>query len=205
MESRPNHNAPPTNSAHKDWIVVEDPKGDWFDGALVDATRAQQLAARGVTLLPVLPGYFRSSGVGGFFKRGWGSGHPLSRDNSAMHCPILLYLETQRPGIGSKINQSIVHWRARVVGEKDGRRLGQLRLVADTAQATAQNAHIAQGLAKPVDFAQVGAPDERGGWTVGGEVQLNVPMSGHYGFALYGTGPGLRVTWAAASVTLTSR
>jgi hypothetical protein len=207
MSDRPNLLAPFVNEAHPDWIVVDDPRGEWHEGALANAARAKQLASRGVTLLPVVPAYFRASGVGGYMRRGWGAGYPLSKDAPQMHCPLLVYLDPSTAASGIyRATTSILHWRARLLpAEKGTKPSGMLRATADTGQATAQNAHMAPASSAPTDLTKLGEPDERGGWTVGGEAQLNVPMKGHYGFGLYGVGPGLRVAWAAASVTLTSR
>jgi hypothetical protein len=205
-ESRPNRNAPVVNEAHPEWIVVEDPRREWNEGSLVEAAKARQLASRGVTLMPVVTRYFRE-GDGGFFKRAWGSGYPLSRDTPRLHCPMVVHLDPSVPTHGvNRGSTCVVHWRARLVsGEPGTRRQGQLRLSFDTGQSVVQQVTFAPGYGGPVNLATIGEPDERGGWTIGGENQANVPLRGHYGFGLYGMGPGLLVTWAALSVTLTSR
>jgi hypothetical protein len=200
MTMQPNINQPLTPDNQPDWIVVDDPLGEFSEGSLIGAARRAQLSARGVCTLPVPVAMMRQSGVGGYFRRGWGSGYPLSPVLPKLHCPILLFIEPP----SARATQVHLHWRARVVSPADGPTpSGSLRIAVDTGQVNATHAHISR--ASAVDMGRLGPRDARGGWTVGGEELVNVPMRGHYGFGLYGAGPGMRVAWAAASVTLTSR
>jgi hypothetical protein len=216
MDARPNPNAPAVNESHPDWIVVDDPSGEWNEGSLVDAVRAKQLSSRGVTLLPVVPEYFRMSGVGGYFHRSWGSGFPLSNNVPMFAAPITIYADPTRVGrtaAGTSTTiSSVLNWRARIVniGEEkgEGAVYGTLRMAADTGQSHSRYATVVPGSSRVVDIGKLGKPEKdrnQWGWTVGGDVTVNVPNPGHFGFGLYGMGPGLAIAWIAASMTLASR
>lgn len=196
-----------SGETHKDWIVVEDPSGEWWEGALCDAPRARSLAGRGVVLLPVVPDFFRISGVGGYFRRSWGSGFPLSRTVPMFAAPCVVALDSTkvaRVATGSIVTTSEVHWRARLVpvGDAPESLAGTLRMASDSAQSLARFAPVVPGTSQIIDVAKLGKPDERGGWMVGGKMQTSAPSAGHYGFSLYGYAPGLAVAWVAVSVTL---
>ena len=186
----------------KQFIVVEDPKGTFYEGSIVDSRRAAQLEAQGVTLLPVMPEMFELSGVGGYFRRSWGAGFPLDTPHPVMAAPMMLYCDPEHPGL---------HWRARiepsearalVMASGDGLYNGQggLRIAADSGQRTPHSSRL-MPVGPNVDVTKLGKPDARGGWTVGGRATIQCASAGHYGFALYGNALGLRVLWAAMSVT----
>lgn len=167
---------------------------------MVDGANAPVLKARGATLLPCDPELFKRSGIGGYMRRGWGSGWPLDHGAAKLFCPLSLWLTPAH---------RIVHWCARIV--PDPRRLeeaktnglpdllGFLRLAADSTQSTAHQAAVG-AVASPIDARQLGKADKHGGWTVGGETRITPAVEGHFGFSLYGTLPGVRIAWAALSV-----
>jgi hypothetical protein len=80
---------------------------------------------------------------------------------------------------------------------------GQVRLASDSSQALSRHAPAVAGKSSVVQFEGVGAADRRGGWTIGGRLLATPPGPAHYGFGLFGVGPGLAVRWIAASVTFT--
>lgn len=180
-------------------VVVWDPEGDFREGSVVDGANAPVLRARGATLLPCDPELFKRSGVGGYMRRGWGAGWPLDHGAARLVCPLTLWMGP---------SHRIVHWCARL--EPDPKRAaearekglgdlqGFLRLAADSTQSTAHQAAVG-AVAQPVDGRQLGRADARGGWTVGGETRVTPSGEGHFGFALYGMLPGIRVAWAALS------
>lgn len=179
-------------------VVIWDPAGEYWDGAIVDGARANQLRARGVSLLPLSPELVKLSGVGGYQKRSWGSGWPLGYVAPRMCCPLTLRLEA---------STREVHWMARLTAEeqdlarvREGRRFeGVLRFAPDPGQVGC----LASGpilKMEPVNVQALGPPDEYGGWTVGSGGPATFGQAGHYGFGLYGMAPGLRVVWAAASI-----
>ena len=181
----------------KHYIVVEDPEGTYYEGSLVDPLRAAKLTARGAVLLPVEPELFRLSGVGGYSKRAWGAGWPLDSVHPLAVAQLLLLCDPEHPGL---------HWCARLsrsdaAQASEGHVVqGSLRIAADTSQRTPHNLRLIPG-DSPIDAGKLGKPDARGGWTVRGRATLQCASQGHYGLALYGMAPGLRVLWAAVSCT----
>lgn len=181
------------------FIVVEDPNGEWWDGALVEEGRKAQLEARGVVLLPVIPDFFRKSGVGGYHKRAWGGGWTLNNTRPTMVAPLTVFCVH---------GFEVMYWAARVIAEpeyverveKDERGVfsGFVRFVNDSSQVNPNKCGVS-----PRDFVEMSTLDKRtfseGGFILRGAVRVSIPQDGHYGFALYGTAPGLRIVWAAAS------
>jgi len=77
--------------------------------------------------------------------------------------------------------------------------VGMIRLANDSSQATTHQAALSPG-APFTDARQLGRVDKHDGWTIGGTANIHPVQDGHYGFALFGSCPGLRVAWAAISV-----
>ncbi len=182
--------------SNNSWVVVHDPEGKFWPGAVVDALRANQLRPRGVALLPVVPQLFKLSGVGGYAKREWGAGWPMDEAVPRIHSPLTMYCVGEHTKF---------HWLARLVADQRfgaGATFdGSLRLAADHNQPNPLKVGLAPDPTRPsVDMRALGAPDVRNGWTVGGHATAKVPQDGHYGFGLYGSAPGLRVAWAAISL-----
>ena len=69
-------------------VVVDDPSGQYWEGALVKGREGHILRSRGVIVLPVDPRMFRFSGIGGYMKRSWGAGFPLTNVVPALNCPL---------------------------------------------------------------------------------------------------------------------
>jgi hypothetical protein len=191
----------------KHWIVVWDPRAEYWEGSLVDELRARQLEAHGVALLPCLPELFKLSGCAGFAKRAWGAGWPLDYAVPRMSAPLTLYLpRADDPSTRTRAGQRL-HWKARIVPSDDirghvveGRVYeGSLRMATDNAHASTMHSGFAPQT-PPVDMRALGALDAEGGWTVGGAGTCSPASAGFYGFALYGTAPGFRVVWVAAAV-----
>lgn len=177
----------------KQSIVVWDPTGDYWEGALVAPQRAEVIRSQGGCVLPAAPELFRLSGVGGFTKRSWGSGWPLNFLHPQLACPLTVLLTEGYRG---------VHWAIRLVDDgsrEPGQIQGTLRLSSDTSQSYALKASLTP-IGSPILGANLGKPDEYGGWTLTGRATVHPPQMGHHGFALYGTMPGCRVAWAALSV-----
>lgn len=178
------------------YIVAWDPKGEWWDGAVVTEKERNLLEARGVVLLPVQPEMFKLSGVGGFHKRSWGAGWPTTSQTPRFVAPLTLYATTEC---------RTIHWAARLVVEpsRDRNGSGFLRLAPDGGQANPLKASLSfvDGQVGEVRGAALGdKPDADGGWTVRGSATLGIPQDGHHGFGLYGHMDGVAVAWAAASV-----
>lgn len=187
-------------------IVIDDPEGEYWEGAVVDRARAGMLRGRGVIMLPYEPRLAKMSAVGGYFRRGWGAGIPLDQ-GPKFHSPMILLVLQALPR---------VHWCARLipdprekmfprehVKETMGRSDSKLRLGLDSSQGYSNSGGgvspigvmVAQIKDLPVE------PDAQGGWTVYGECRLSVPRDGFAEFALYGVAPGFAVSWSAITQT----
>lgn len=189
------------------WIVVWDPQNEWWEGSLVDESRARQLEARGVALLPCMPELFKLAGVGGYAKRAWGAGWPLDYGAPRMACPLTIYMPRADDPAGRVRTTNTLYWKARIVPSDEVRaRLlegavydGVLRLAADSGQAGPLHAGLTPRAPAP-DFRKLGQPDAHGGWTIGGNGTTTPTVQGFYNYALYGAAPGFRVVWLAATV-----
>lgn len=171
------------------YVVVWDPSGENWDGGVVTATQARVLEERGVELLPVIPSLFVHSGAAGFVKRSWGSGIPLDTPTPRFVAPLMMYLDPEYRG---------VHWKARLVPSGPGRE-GMIRFAADNSQRSPLKAFYREENENALMTRNLGELDEYGGWTIGGEGLASFGTEGHYGFSLYGSAPGLRAVWVAAT------
>jgi len=182
---------------HKKHIVVYDPKGQWWEGALVDEERARQLTSRDVVVLPVIPDLFKVSGVGGYHKRSWGAGWSLDSSVPRTVSPMTIYCLK---------DASAFYWAARILPEasfledmKEGKPLtGFVRIVPDNSQAIVAKCGLQAEQHVEINTL---TKDKLVGdsFLVQGSAKISVPGDGHYGFALYGYAPGLRVVWSAVS------
>jgi hypothetical protein len=183
------------------WIVVYDPRGEWWEGSLVDQKRAQSLQARNVVLLPVFPDLFKRSGVGGYHKRAWGAGWSLDSSMPRTVSPMTIYCAKDLP---------MLHWAARLLpepsflealnGAEENTALlnGFIRIVSDGSQIIAAKCGLlAEKYVDMRDLKKDQLVD--GAFNLRGSAKVTIPGDGHYGFALYGYAPGLRVLWSAVS------
>lgn len=193
-------------SGDQQHVVVWDPSGEYWDGAVVGELRAHQLRALGVATLPVDAGLMQKNAVAGYFRRSFGAGVPLSPVIPQRAAMILLWTTA---GQGARL-----FWRARlqatfqvVTGTEPGSTSlardeldGQLRVVADTAQVGAYpQGFVAYDEGAVAYLRGLGEPDRHGGWTVGGFVQIGQQGEGFMGLSLYGAARGARLAWVAAS------
>lgn len=198
--------------AHGHEIVVDDPKGEWDEGSIVDAGRAHQLKQRGVALLPVDTQLLNTCGIAGYMRRGWGAGYPIDSSHPKMNCPLTVYARAS----SSESPSGAVYWAARVVASdaaaerakrllgrehapNDNGLVGQLQISPDPSQGLALVAGLAAA-GTPKLMKDMGAPDADNGWLITGSAEARFPSNGVYGFGLFGWGPELRVAWAACTV-----
>lgn len=180
-------------------VVVDDPMGEYWEGSLIEEKRAEMLKARGLIALPVDPELIRISGVGGFYKRSYGSGWPLSNAAPTGNCPVTLYTTRNHHRLG---------WAARLVLDPSApqkNHVGLLRLTSDTAQATAMQGGFVGNDPRDknlIDVSKLGSADAEGGWTVTGTGTIRSTGEGYLALTLYGTAPGLAVEWLAVAVAL---
>jgi hypothetical protein len=176
-------------------VVCWDPSGAFWDGAIVDRERVNDLETKGVALLPCEPEIFSYAGCSGFAKRSWGSGWPLGGAAPQAICPIELYW----PGEPFRT----IHWKARLLGEK-----GQgipIRLAPAASRGNVVRPVIrdleTKAATNAVDVANLGDADAAGGWTIGGVARIDLGSPCMFGVCLYGVAPGMRVAWLAATLT----
>lgn len=170
--------------------VLQDPEARYLPGDVLTPQQAGQLEGRGGCSIPIDPQIMAVNGAGGLWVRYFGCG---LRPGVAPHklAPVILYAMAQ---------PSLVCWRARISPvDKSKPCMGQVRVVGDSAQLGVQlTGFSAMGGAVAV-VDQIGEPDPRGGWTVGGEVPTTPTMGGYLGLCAYGQGDNLRVEWLAVS------
>ncbi len=176
-------------------VVVWDPEGIFWEGAVVDESTANMLRQRGVALLPCDQRSFKLAGFAGFAKRSWGSGWPLDTAVPQIIAPIAVF----HPGAPNKV----VHWAARLVSASDEPRAGILRIAAGEQYWTQQRSVISEGTVQKnlVEIATIGKKDAFDGWTVGGQAFIHAGSPGFYGLGIYGFAPGMRVAWLAVTLT----
>lgn len=190
-------------------VVVWDPSGEYWDGALVDPGTAEVLRTRKVATLPVEPGYIAMSAVGGWFKRSWGSGWPLGTTGPKMTCPLTLFVPSMDPSPAAR-SPKILNFCARLVPSdaqvlaavREAGRLdvsGTIRLAPDSSQPWTHTGGIGARQDTVTELGQLGALDDYDGWTVYGKATITSPKDGFLGLGLYGSGPGLAIAWAAVS------
>jgi hypothetical protein len=186
-------------------IVVWDPDGEWWEGALVpEPEQARALAQRRVCLLPVVPQLLQASADAGYFRRAWGKGVALPTGGHGPLCPLSLY---------AVHDMHYIHWAARLTPTADIERMpddslrlvGMLRLVPDGMQRGGFQAQLEGAERDKVDFSLLGPPDEQGGWTVGGTARIRQAIDAKACVSLHGSAmgarPQLRVVWAAITQT----
>lgn len=174
-------------------VVVWDPSGEYWEGAIVEQELVPSLVDRGVAVLPAAPELFMQIGFAGYAKRSWGAGWPLDSEIPMAVTPLAIYY----PGEPYRT----LHWKARLVGKK-----GQgipLRMAAAEARGNVVRPvlHDFAGKENAVDIANLPEEDEHGGWTVGGVTRLSVAGPSMFSLCLYGCAPGMRIAWVAATLT----
>lgn len=172
--------------------VLWDPANHFWQGALTTLEQAKVVEQRGGSTIPVHPELFGKNGAAGVAVKRWGAGWPLGRHPSRIS-PVLLLLV---PGLQR------LSWRARLRkrhdAPKDWAPNGQVRFAVDNEQQ-----HVSQfgfgSVVQPIELAKLGAADDKGGWSVGGEVRVDPATDMYVGFMLWGYGEGTMVEMFAAS------
>jgi len=180
-------------------VVVWDPEDKYTEGSLVDDGVAAMVKGRGGSVLPVDATLFELGGCAGYMRRGWGAGWPVDFSMPKMFCPLTLYITKE---------QRTIHWSARLVstlvrtgpGDVDPRRDGVIQLAAAPSRGNTLQAPLTPKVVPP-RLMDLGPADAHGGWLIGGTAQVNVREEGNHSFALYGSGAGVRVAWAAIAAT----
>lgn len=171
-------------------IVVADMNGKVPAGSMFEGHLADHLRQAGCIVLPVDPDLFERNPVSGYFERCWGPGWRWAGERPTRGCPMLLFVTT-----GVKF----VHWAARAVPTEEPQR-GVLRLTSHGAVQAAGVGGLSAS-AEAVNLATLGAPDEHGGWNVGGQSAVSLSQDGYLSLSLYGACSGIKVLFTAVSCT----
>lgn len=171
-------------------VVVWDPSGKLPDGSILEGNEIAVSQGKGVLCLPVQADLLARGGAAGWSKRSYGRGWQYNRQVSAGGCPLVLQVASGYP---------VIHWLARLLPVPDaGNISGMLRLAGDTAQIGAGTLGLSLDHG-PVYADGLGAPDEHGGWTIGGRCKASISGDRIFAMQLYGYLSGARVLWLAAS------
>lgn len=179
---------------HEHEIVIEDPVGDYWEGAIVPVTTAHVLRARGVISLPIASGLVTRGGACGYYRRSWGAGWPLDSDQPRMQAPALLNIVRDE-------RFRRICWAARLRPRTgvDASALeagasfdGAIQLIGDSGQSGIMGAAVGRMLEQ--GFMEALSKD---GGVIFGSHALEIAREGPGGLALYGRARGLRLEWLA--------
>lgn len=182
---------------NKSHVVIWDPSMEGEDpatsvgglptGTLADGKLAEKIRQCGGVCLPVVAEHAELGH--GYVVRHWGQGVTLNHAYPRFCCPFAILAPEGFRGL---------HWAIRLSGTEVPNS-GLLRVAADTTQPYTQRS-VATPLEGPITGTMLGAPDDEGGWTLRGRATLSVPVPGYVGLGIYGSMPGTRVAWVAASL-----
>lgn len=174
-------------------ILIEDLEKKIPEGEVVSAQVAKTEERRGCILLPYEPQMLRSSAIGGYFMRRWGSGYDFPTVPSYV-APMTIFLRQELRNL---------HWAARLMPmEGVENSAGRIMLAQDNsrdgrvggiASHTIQTFNIAEVVARPKDAL--------GGWVIRDSSIVSTTSDGPCALALYGIALGLRVSWVAITQT----
>lgn len=189
------------------YIVIHDPCGGFWEGAVIDQRQAHQLKQSGVSVLPVNPNLFRINGAAGFVKRAWGSGWTLENTIPAALCPLVMFVVPEQQVINFAVRLVPTQEALEMMDSKESKwsPSGRLRLVTDTSQHGVATGGLASLPETTLDIDSLVYDEDTLGWTMYGKASLNALGEGYYGFALYGYVPGMKVAWFAMSQTSSLR
>lgn len=169
-------------------VVIYDPRGVEPEGEILSGQRLVVARSHGVETLPVDVDVMRSTALGGYAKRAYGSGWRFDALRAGRGCPLVLY--------ASAAHQRL-HWCIRLVATSPEPQ-GQLRVAVDTGQLGVHAAGLSP-VTPPIMVVELGEPDAVGGWTCRGHGTISMQSDALAGFMLYGTLSGARVAWWAVS------
>lgn len=183
-------------------VVVHDPSGKYWDGSLVLAASSGMLRSEGGITLPIDAKQVTQGGASGWYKRAWGAGWPLDYPTPQLACRMLLSVPQ---------GESTVHWAAMLLAGQavqdmvaEPNKLSMLgngtvsftsdqqpSLLTATYSPNSQPVSL-KGLEKELRAG-------KGTCIVRGFGSVRAERAGVHGFAIFGSMPGMRVAWAAAS------
>lgn len=182
-------------------IVVWDPSGEYLEGQVVGMELKGYVESHGGAVLPVNTDFFRLTGVAGYHRRAWGLGIPIETISQNKFCPLSLWIDARLRRYDWKamlVPTDTAMVKAALGGNVISQ--GSLRLIAEAGVVGELRASL-HPEGPVVDGAKLGVPNSDECWLVGGGGAIDVRSDGFYGFALYGAMLGMRVAWAAVTVS----
>jgi hypothetical protein len=171
-------------------VIVWDGTNKDRVGTLVQpskALHAEETHGRIVTL-PTDTRMFGASALGGFFLRQWGAGVRFEDLRPRRGCPMVLHVVQ---------DLSYVHWAIRIErANKEAGMRGTLAIVG-TNEPVIPMCGVLSAVNRPIDLAQIGEPDERGGWTLKGRLLLRTMQDGLCPLAVQAVTDNLVIRWTA--------
>lgn len=180
----------------RNFVVINDPDANYWQGAIIERNTAHVLERRGVIMLPCEPELISKGALGGFYFRSWGSGYPLQTSQS-MGCPMAIYCEPQ---------YTKLHWKACIIVPEKTRAEGLTGTLA-LANDNTQQGIVCGGIVGPmgvdsvIDLSRLKEPDKNGAHIIGATISASCDRPGIHALCLYGYGRGARVAWVAITQT----
>jgi len=165
-------------------IVVHDPRREVPDGQIIRGElEVAKAKSHGLLLLPVDLDH-AADGLGGYFRRGWGTGWLMNRNSGERACPMAL---------GADPEFGWIYWAAWVVSSGGDPR-GSVRLASDTTVPGVMQAGIGAS-----DAADLGGNPE--GFAIAGKCQLTAKQRGPIAVSLWGVAKHSLIVVSAVSTT----
>jgi len=172
------------------FIVLTDSSGKYKEGDVLDQVHARVAESKGTVVLPFRPEHARRNPVGGYFRRGFGTGIVPSSTSFDFVARGALFV--------TKVERQRVHcaFRLKHTGTAQFLR-GEFRIAADTGTGQVNAGTL--GVNTPVRLVEevLGEPDADGGWTLKTSAPLTVAHEGLMTIGLYGAATGVSIEWVA--------
>lgn len=173
-------------------IIVWDGTGQERAGTLCrvnQALLAEENSGR-IFTLPTDERAYASSALGGLALRPWGYGVRFDELRPVRSCAMALAVVQDAP---------FLHWAARIEPANKTKPLrGTLTLVSAPDRHLPMVGSLS-ALGRPVDLAQLGEPDAKGGWIVRGKLAIRTMIDGICPVALQAVADNLLVRWSAVT------
>jgi hypothetical protein len=170
-------------------IVVFDHLGIVAPGDVI--TDIDRNRIESAVTLPFDPKLQQLNAVGGYAKREFGAGIPMSGGRPRALAGFTFYATRDCKKL---------EWVARVVPNAPGKEItGVINFAIDTTQHGAHSFSLSDtGAAQRPQDSPL---DRWGGWTVRGRAAAHFNQDGFFGAAVYGAVFGCRLLWAAVAIT----
>lgn len=178
-------------------VVLHDPKNEYWLGAFVPSRYVPQLEDRGVVMIPVYEEHARGGGLSGYVHRAWGPGLSLNTVGASMVGSLSLFVEEELHTLNYVV--ALIPDASCKVQTAHG----FLKLVPDASQrATIRCGFSNKAIqAEAINLNIENRTLEDGPIIIKGSSGINAANDGYLGLSFYGRCPGLRLLWAAVSLT----